>query len=486
MINIKISKKISAIALITVTSLALLTGCGNNTSSSYDGNSIAIASDNDRNDAVITDNSRNNVVSSDNGQKSSSAADSTQNSESTTDNSRNNITADTSISSDNIIADTMSNNLDSSTEISKNFSGNNDSNTSNISESSNSDNTDSESSTIIAAIDNSASNETIQVNNTTIVTPSSQAKDNNPVEANASNNDSSAAVSNSLSENVTSNFVSSAAANEPNYIHPLYLAEGSSNYAYAYAYSTGDYSNLDSEETAILNVLAPFLDSIIDYSSDYDKEKAVHDYIIRLCEYDYSRYNSGSLIWNDFHPVGVFIDHIAVCQGYAESFKLALDLLGIQCDIVKGTACNGDAHAWNAVCLYGDWYQVDLTWDDAGEDAYFPISYKYFNVTDSVMKESHNYSYENACNGTQYTFANEVVNYGNYCANANDYYDYINGLLSNGATSATALVPYSKYEYYVYTTRSRMYDTEIYYRFDLKNMSDIVYEITVTPLGYSL
>ena len=58
---------------------------------------------------------------------------------------------------------------------------------------------------------------------------------------------------------------------------------------------------------------------------------------------------------------GAFVNHNAVCQGYALAFKVLMDRAGIPCCYVSSDAIN---HAWNMVRLDGNWYHVDVTWDD--------------------------------------------------------------------------------------------------------------------------
>ena len=40
-----------------------------------------------------------------------------------------------------------------------------------------------------------------------------------------------------------------------------------------------------------------------------------------------------------------------------------MDMLGIENYTISGKAGN-DQHIWNVVKINGDWYQVDVTWDD--------------------------------------------------------------------------------------------------------------------------
>ena len=61
---------------------------------------------------------------------------------------------------------------------------------------------------------------------------------------------------------------------------------------------------------------------------------------------------------------GALHDGVAVCEGYACAAKLLLNKLGVQCDIQIGTCTDGGGHAWNLVLVDGQWYQLDVTWND--------------------------------------------------------------------------------------------------------------------------
>ena len=51
---------------------------------------------------------------------------------------------------------------------------------------------------------------------------------------------------------------------------------------------------------------------------------------------------------------------------------------------------DSDNHVWNCVKIGGDWYQIDVTWDDVDDFIY--DSHEYFNLTDSLMYEEHTLS----------------------------------------------------------------------------------------------
>ena len=63
-----------------------------------------------------------------------------------------------------------------------------------------------------------------------------------------------------------------------------------------------------------------------------------------------------------------------------------MDMLDIECITVYGLPrSSGAEHAWNQVCLDGEWYCVDTAWDD-------PIGgspgHTYFNVTTERLRNS--------------------------------------------------------------------------------------------------
>lgn len=64
-------------------------------------------------------------------------------------------------------------------------------------------------------------------------------------------------------------------------------------------------------------------------------------------------------------------------NGYAKAYMLIMNELGIECGLVTGIAKNSTGssggHAWNYINLDGDYYMVDVTWDDPVEQAYINI-----------------------------------------------------------------------------------------------------------------
>ncbi len=98
-------------------------------------------------------------------------------------------------------------------------------------------------------------------------------------------------------------------------------------------------------------------------SNTYDNIKMVHDFLIENVSYDTSISRD-----NIYNIYGAMVNKLAVCEGYARSFKYLMDSLGIPCTLVIGKGISPDNrtenHAWNYVQLDNNWYAIDTTWDD--------------------------------------------------------------------------------------------------------------------------
>ena len=132
--------------------------------------------------------------------------------------------------------------------------------------------------------------------------------------------------------------------------------------------------------------------------TDFEKEKAIHDYIVNITKYDRENFEKGTTPIESHTAYGVFVNKVAVCEGYAIAMKKMLDAVDIESLIVIGEA-GGYNHAWNLVNLEGEWYHVDATWDDpvyiVNEKQVDILSYDYFNLTDDEIKKTHKFNAEN-------------------------------------------------------------------------------------------
>ena len=126
----------------------------------------------------------------------------------------------------------------------------------------------------------------------------------------------------------------------------------------------------------------------------YSREKAVHDAICNDFSYSLSAEMNQS-------AYSGFANHSTVCAGYARAFQYVMTSLGIPCYYCRGTA--GEPHAWNIIKLDGDYYNVDVTWDDSDQT----WQYEYLNLSDDEISKDHRRTglsvYLPACNGGKYS-----------------------------------------------------------------------------------
>lgn len=130
--------------------------------------------------------------------------------------------------------------------------------------------------------------------------------------------------------------------------------------------------------------------------SEYEKVKIIHDYLVDTIIYKTDMSGNGNS--PEYHAEGAFAGS-AVCQGYADAFNLLCYYSGIQSECVSSDSM---CHAWNQVRIDGNWYNIDVTWDDPVGSDQVRI-YNYFLLSDSEMGQSHygeRYSEQHSCGST--------------------------------------------------------------------------------------
>ncbi|MDR3542307.1 MAG: transglutaminase domain-containing protein [Desulfosporosinus sp.] len=123
--------------------------------------------------------------------------------------------------------------------------------------------------------------------------------------------------------------------------------------------------------TAVTRALASIITPDM---TDFQKEKAIHAWVLKKVSYDYTLVNHSAY-------AALVAPNKTVCQGYALLMYKMLTQAGITTKIVSGTL-HGEAHAWNKVNIGGSWYNVDATNDDGVNTT------RFYNVTDSVLKRN--------------------------------------------------------------------------------------------------
>lgn len=133
--------------------------------------------------------------------------------------------------------------------------------------------------------------------------------------------------------------------------------------------------------------------SVTDESmTDIEKALAVHDYIILNCSFD-TTYSKRSIY-------DCLVKRSAVCVGYALAYKEIMNRLNIECEVIISREMN---HAWNYIKIDGDWYHVDVTWNDplteANFDYYSRVMHDNFMLSDDGIKNTEPPHYDWDTNG---------------------------------------------------------------------------------------
>ena len=109
--------------------------------------------------------------------------------------------------------------------------------------------------------------------------------------------------------------------------------------------------------------------------SYFEKEQYFHDYLCNNVTY------TADGVYSRYSVIGALVNGKAVCEGYSRAMQLLCKAAGINCSLVKGWS-DDTSHMWNIVEISGEWYELDVTWDDIGEEG---PRYKYFNLTTEEM-----------------------------------------------------------------------------------------------------
>lgn len=176
------------------------------------------------------------------------------------------------------------------------------------------------------------------------------------------------------------------------------------------AWESGDDSGLSDKDREILERCREVLGEVLtEGMSAYEMELAVHDWLVEWGSYDRTVYDnpnhSGRTGYRD--PWGMLVGGYGNCLGYSSTFQLLMDLSGVECITVVGAAFGSrEDHAWNMVKLDGEWYCVDVTWDDPTGAARNGRHHRYFNVTSADLRETdHQWDYRNVPEATAAAYA---------------------------------------------------------------------------------
>ena len=116
----------------------------------------------------------------------------------------------------------------------------------------------------------------------------------------------------------------------------------------------------------------------------------IQDYLAGRIEYAYKGDGSTpeTALWAH-NLVGAATKNKGVCETYAKTYDYLCTLFDLDCLTVTGKGITdgyGVGHAWNVIELDGEWYDVDVTWNDVGGKE---ISREWFGKEASEFAENH-------------------------------------------------------------------------------------------------
>ncbi len=186
-----------------------------------------------------------------------------------------------------------------------------------------------------------------------------------------------------------------------------------SGYSYSYygstVYSvTPSYGRTASQAAKLLPKLEAAADEIaqgaLEQESLFEAVKYIHDEIVNMTDYTLT---GGEYIRD---ADGALLNGKALCEGYSKAFSYVCQLIGIEADCIVGTA-NGGSHMWNIVKLDGEWYHMDVTFDDP-VGAGSVCEYTYFGLTTAEILKDHviegNPCAVPECTATDYNYYNAM------------------------------------------------------------------------------
>ncbi len=118
---------------------------------------------------------------------------------------------------------------------------------------------------------------------------------------------------------------------------------------------------------------------------DVSRAKYAHDFLVDTVDYTYDMPHGQT-------AYGAVVDRKCVCAGYSRAFQYMMQKMGIRCAYILGISSSeagSGSHAWNIVELDGEFYAMDVTWDDPLGAQPGSFCYDYFNTTDEAIAASH-------------------------------------------------------------------------------------------------
>ena len=166
---------------------------------------------------------------------------------------------------------------------------------------------------------------------------------------------------------------------------------GSGGYIATLTYNISYYTTAE-QEAALTDAVESLKEELnLDGKTDYEKVKAIYDYMTANIAYDYEHYGNDDYKLQ-FTAYAAMVKGTAVCQGYATLFYRLACEYGIDARIISGESLNMqgkmEGHSWNIVKLGDKYYYLDATWD-AGLREYNYFLKGYENFENHISNEEY-------------------------------------------------------------------------------------------------
>lgn len=159
-------------------------------------------------------------------------------------------------------------------------------------------------------------------------------------------------------------------------------------FTYRFTYNVRSLSEYNAMKNEINGIVSEIISSIPSCTTDIEKARMIHDWLVTHTTYDYTFTDP-----NSHNIYGVFHDHLATCSGFAAAYKFIMNRIGLDCSIVESPT-----HAWNQISTNPNIY-VDCCWDNydyVSDNGQEYIPYDFFAVEESeILTVEHHTSIEN-------------------------------------------------------------------------------------------
>lgn len=219
-----------------------------------------------------------------------------------------------------------------------------------------------------------------------------------------------------------------------------------------------DDSKLQESYEAFWAMTVPIIFYASRLPDEMSKIKYIHDYICLSTEYDYPSFNSGNYGGKLQTAYSCAVEYKTVCAGYSSCFQYYMQQLGIPCASVWGSG-----HEWNFIEVNGQYYQMDVTWDDT------QVVPCYFNLKHADMQKVEMHGPE--------PLANEVIKKYPSTSNAMSYLAYFGPLIVGSPYTYQELGNFEKE--INHPESARVYQNEPQSLYTVSNSSELQNLITI-------